>query len=118
MAAIDAAIRGPGSVPPNISDALKAWQDAAEAVYLQDIAERAQYVSAAKWHWQLSYAVDRADAQRLDPNGLLNVLRRVNGEVRDLVRTGWSMFHIFDVEGARPFFQTDMASFSRVLVDA
>jgi hypothetical protein len=110
MAAIDAAIRGPGSAPPSVGDALKTWQDSAQAAFLQDIVERKQDANLAKWHWQLSYAVDRADAQKLDPNGLLDVLRQVNGEVRDLVRTGWSMFHIFDVEGARPFFQTDPAS--------
>jgi Putative DNA-binding domain len=110
LAAIDAAIRGPGSVPPDISDALKAWQDAAQTAFLLDIAERKQYASVAKWHWQLSYAIDRADAQQLDPNGLLDVLRQVNGEVRDLVRTGWSMFHIFDVADVKPFFQTDPSS--------
>jgi hypothetical protein len=83
------------------------WQDAAQAVFLQDIKERKRYANLARWHWQLSYAIDRADAQQLDPNALLDILRQVNGE---LVRTGWSMLHIFDMADAKPFFQTDPSS--------
>jgi hypothetical protein len=110
LAAIDAAIRGPGNAPQGLGDALKTWHDAAHATFLHDIETHKQFGHLAQWHWQLSYSIDRSDGQELDRSGLLQVLREVNAEGQDLTRTGWSMFHVFDVPETRPFFRTDPAS--------
>ena len=110
LSAIDAAIRGPGGAAPITADALKAWHDAAHAVFLADVAARPEFSDLASAHWQLSYAIEQEGGQQLDPSQLVTILRQVNAEVNDFVRTGWSMFYVFDVPEIRPFFRTDPAS--------
>jgi len=61
----------------------------------------------AKRHFQFSYAIERSDDQRIDHRELVNVLRQANLEVQDLVRTGWSMFHVFTRQEIEPVFVTD-----------
>ncbi len=111
LGAIDAALRGGSSAPPDLTDALKTWHDAAHAVFLKDVTEAKEPPpELGKAHWQLSYAIERSDRREVDPNELIDVLRRVNAEVRDLVRTGWSMFYVFTRPEIAPFFHTDIAS--------
>ena len=110
LGAIDAAIRGPGTAPQSVSDALKQWHDAANAAFLEYAKPQSRFADLEKWHWQLSYAIDRSDGQELDRSRLIWVLREVNNEVQTLTRTGWSMFYVFDPPEIRPFFQTDTNS--------
>jgi hypothetical protein len=100
---------GGGRGRTSIEDALKTFHEATHASFLKDAQEQRTVPKLAKWHYQLSYAIDRADHQELDPSQLPDALRQVNSEVRDLVRTGWSMMHIFDRPGAAPFFNSDEA---------
>lgn len=85
LGAIDAALRGAAHPGANI-DALRLWHD------------------------QLSYAIQRSDSQRVNANYLREILHQVNSEVRDLVRTGFSMFYIYTTPDLAPSFNADPAS--------
>lgn len=110
LGALDAAMRGSSSLPSAPMDALKVWHEAAHAVFLKDIIEQKAPSELTKWHCQFSYAIERDNGQQLDPKQLLEILRQVNGEVNEFVRTGWSMFHVFSRAERAPFFNTDPAS--------
>jgi hypothetical protein len=77
---------------------------------LKDVAARDLPPFYSKSYYQFSYAIDREDGQLLDANRLIDILRQVNAEVRDLVWTGWSMFHPFTGSTIGPFFNTDESS--------
>lgn len=111
LGAIETALRGTSATSSvSIEERLKTWHDAAHQAFLKDIVEYSAPSELAKWHYQFSYAIGRSDDQQLDPAQLREMLRQVNGEVRDLVRTGWSMFYIFNRAGIEPFFNVDPAS--------
>ena len=61
-------------------------------------------------HWEFSYSITTSDGQEIDPNNLSRVLREINSEVHDLVRTGWSMFYQFGRDPIHPYFNTDPKS--------
>ena len=108
---IGSALRGPIAPPEQQVDALKRFHDAAHAAFLGLVAAAPNAPpNLGLWHWQLSYAIERADGQNLAPNRLNQILREVNAEVTDTVRTGWSMLHIFDRPEIAPYFVTDPAS--------
>ncbi len=98
---------GPGASHAAV---LEKWHDAAHRAFLDALPPTEQGALLRKWHWQMSYLVLRADGQRLDVGDLITVLREINGEVKDLVSTGWSMFHVFERDELRPRFRTDPAS--------
>lgn len=110
IGALDAALRGAAAPTAATTDQLKTWHDAAHDVFLKDITEYKARAELAKWHCQFSYAIERSDGQRLRHEQLPQILREVNAEVRDLVQTGWSMFHLFSRQDIKPFFDTDPAS--------
>jgi hypothetical protein len=110
LSAIDAALRGSTTTQPPAQDSLKTWHDAAHTAFMQDIDQYNAPEEFKKMHWQLSYYIERADGSRIDPDKLIEVLRQVNGEVHDLVDTGWSMFYVFTKQGIAPSFVTDAAS--------
>lgn len=107
LGAIDLALRGPAHPNPTSAEALKAWHDAAHSIYLEDVQKYAPGSILEKSHVQFSYAIGRQDNQKLDPSRLIDVLRRINSEVEDLVRTGWSMFYPFSPQEIAPYFSTD-----------
>jgi hypothetical protein len=85
------------------------WHNAAHDQFLRDLAQhRPQDTLLKQSHWQFTYAINCGGGQRLDPNQLLEFLRQVNGEVRDFVHTGWSMF--YPLVRPAPVFVTDAAS--------
>ena len=55
----------------------------------------------------MSYSIDRADGQLLDPGRLIGILNEIHAEVRELVYTGWSMFFPFTRRAIEPFFNVD-----------
>ena len=110
LAALDVALLGTNRIQTLAPDALKRWHDAAHAAFMKDVAERKAGEQLAQSHWQLSYSIERSDEQHLAPQTLPNALREINSEVRDLVKTGWSMFYIFNVPEIRPSWRTDEAS--------
>lgn len=90
---------------------LKTWHDAGRATFLGDLKAIADYPQIyEKAHAQLSYRLVVDDEDRLSAKDLISALREVNSEVRDLVVTGWSMFHVFDRPGIRPVWTVDAAS--------
>jgi hypothetical protein len=109
LSAIDAALVGTRGEVTSIEDALKTFHEATHVAFLKDAQQQETFPELAMRHFQLSYAIDRADRQELNPSQLPDALRQVNSEVRDLVRTGWSMMHIFDRPGIAPFFNSDDA---------
>lgn len=110
LGALDAALRGAQPAPSSTQDAIRRWHDAAHVAFLKEISNRDGCEEVAQSHWQLSYSIDRSDEQQLSRQNLLQTLREINSEVRDLVKTGWSMFYIFDVPEIRPSWRTDAAS--------
>jgi hypothetical protein len=110
LSAVDAALRGSNTVSSAVADVLKVWHDAARPIYEKDIADRGLPPFYSTSFYQMSYAIERANGQVLNLDGLIEILRQVNAEVRDLVATGWSMFYSFSQVGSAPLFQTDEKS--------
>ncbi|HEY1980190.1 MAG TPA: ATP-binding protein [Xanthobacteraceae bacterium] len=105
--ALDAALRGSGPIPPSMSDALRRWQDSARTAFLKDVESKSNRKELAKWHWQVSYAIERSDDQVLDANTLLGILREIYREVSDTVNSGWNMIDPEGIDANSPSFQTD-----------
>jgi hypothetical protein len=109
LALIDAALRGQTAPASGVVDRLKIWHESARTAFLRGVEERKAPPEVTKCHFQFSYLID-AGGQQLDRNQLPTILRQVNAEVRDLVHTGWSMFHVFDRRDIAPVFAVDTAS--------
>lgn len=107
---LDATLRGAGMASPSEVDHLKTWHVAAHNVFLRDAVKQTAFPELAGHHWQFSYSIERSDGEELDPSGLIEILREVNGEVHDLVETGWTMFYPFTRSEIAPFFTTDPGS--------
>ena len=58
---------------------------------------------------QFSYMLHAHSDEKLDAARALETLEKINTAVRDTVRYGWSMFHIFTREEIKPHFITDPA---------
>ena len=110
-AAIEAVLRArPATAAPTV-DELKLWHEAARAAFLRDLNAAEEYPQVyEKAHVQLSYCIVTGEGERLQGTELMDSLRQVNNEVRDLVRTGWSMFYIFDRAGIQPVWVVDTTS--------
>lgn len=52
--------------------------------------------------YRLSYTIVRDPNESIPPRDLVKVLKDVNRELQDTVRTGWSMFYPFDGDHLRP----------------
>src|SRR6266446_398161 len=109
ISSIDVSLR---AVDKQLSDeeSIKQWHDAAHATFLRDLKEHKAPSSLEKSHWQYSYAIGRSDGQKIEHSEILEVLRQVNRELSDLVRTGWSMFYPFTRPEIAPVFVTDPES--------
>src|SRR5271165_4648414 len=106
LGAIDAALRGAAATAPDEPTILQQWHNAAHDAFLSMTGDYADRVpSLASNHWEFSYSITTSDGQEIDPNNLSRVLREINSEVHDLVRTGWSMFYQFDRDPIHPYFQ-------------
>jgi len=66
-------------------------------------------VSVKDNHYQLSYRVIRpAGAPTVEGDSLLEAIRQAGERVRNVVWTGWSMFHPFTGDEIKPSFVTDL----------
>jgi hypothetical protein len=110
LSAVDAALRGSGTPSASAESNLKIWHSAAHAVFVKDASQGRAPATLANGHFQFSYGIERSNEQRLPTGELIEILRQVNAEVRDLVATSWSMFHIFTSRGIAPVFVEDPAS--------
>jgi hypothetical protein len=111
LGAVTAALRAGPPTRAAPDEELRRWHDAAHAAFLRDVSNAKQAVQPIKdAHYQYSYMITDGRGERIDPNTLLDVLREVNGEVRDLVVTGWSMFYIFGKHAIAPQFTVDSNS--------
>lgn len=102
-----AALRRVSRDDPSLEQSVLKWHEAAKRRYEGQIEEHGGNAFLINNHFHLSYGIDSADKQEVDPAALGDVLRRVNDEVQDLVRTGWSMFYIFSRAGIRPHTMVD-----------
>lgn len=110
LTAISAALAGGVTgAPAAVTDKLKRWHDAAHKTFLSDVLSRPEFAQAQKAHWQGSYAIETSDGQVLPHGDLIEILRQINNEVPDLVKTGWSMFHVYTRPEIAPVFVTDPA---------
>jgi hypothetical protein len=111
LGAIEAALKTRPSVAMPTTDELKIWHEAARVTFLRDLKATKDYPQIYEnAHVQFSYRVLTPSRERLSGAALLATLREVNNEVRDLVRTGWSMFHVFDRVGIQPEWKVDPTS--------
>src|ERR1700685_4388811 len=108
LAAIDASLRGSTTIPTT-DETLRKWHDAAYAKYARNVEKFRAPSELMLRNFQFSYLIETQDGQRLDPNQLPQVLMRVNAEVQDLVRTGWTMFYVFTVPDVAARFSVDPA---------
>lgn len=112
LSAIEVTLRGEaqGNVGGNQND-LDKWHDAAFAQFKKDVATSAVPKELAERNVQYSYSILRADGQRLDHQALRDsLIFQINSEVKDRVRTGWSMFHPFTRPELAPRFAVDPES--------
>ncbi len=111
LGAIQAALNVSTGSTMQATDQLKKWHDSARAAFLRDLKAVSGYPQIyEKAHLQLSYRIVTSDDAKLTGKELISALREVNGEVRDLVRSGWSMFHVFDRTGIQPSWFVDPES--------
>jgi hypothetical protein len=64
-----------------VADALKKWHDAAHTAFLNDASAQDTRPNLARWHWQVSYIIERGDGQLLKHENLIEILRQVHAEV-------------------------------------
>ncbi len=108
LSAIQAALNAGAAPALSANDQLKKWHDAARVAFLRDLkAVNGHPPIYENSHVQFSYRIVTGGDERLPSNELLAALREVNSEVHDLVRTGWSMFHVFDRLGIQPTWAVD-----------
>jgi hypothetical protein len=108
--ALDAALRGIGPPRASVADALKSWHDAGHKAFLQSAGAQAARPDLVRWHWQVSYAIERVDEQVWKQQSLVEILRQVYAEVQDTVRSGSNMIDPYGVRMLAPYFETDPAS--------
>ncbi len=105
-----AALRRVSRDDPSLELSVQKWHEAAARRYesLLQHQEGGEFLTENGFH--LSYGIESAGKQELDPAKLTDILRRANDEVHDLVRTGWSMFYIFTRDKIRPYTMVDPTS--------
>jgi hypothetical protein len=109
LAGVNAALRGENVVAP--TDRLRIWHDATHSAFVRSLRARSQAPKDLEGrYWIFSYAIDREDGQIFDIDRLINILGEVNREATEQVKTGWSMFHIFNTHDLEPFSNTDPES--------
>ncbi len=94
----------------NADGRVEAWHASAREKYLLEVVECQGDRDLAKRHFQLTYGITRPEGQEIEPGRLVDELRLVNSEVKDLVRYGWSMFHLFNRKDLAPRMVVDRAS--------
>jgi hypothetical protein len=87
---------------PGLEQRVQRWHDAAAARYEGLLLPSTAGVFLAQNHFQLSYGLAHSEGQEIDGSQLINALHDMNEEVRDRVRTGWSMFYPFSRDEIRP----------------
>jgi transcriptional regulator with XRE-family HTH domain len=105
-----AALRRVSRDDPSLEQAVQKWHDAAKRRFVDLLDEAANGDFLKNNHFQMSYGIESATKQELDPAKLTDVLRHTSDEVQDLVRTGWSMFYVFTRDNIRPYTMVDQSS--------
>jgi transcriptional regulator with XRE-family HTH domain len=105
-----AALRRENGDDPSLEARLQQWHVAAANKYrnLLNTFEDGPFI--ARNHFHLSYGIAHREGQEVDPSNLVGILREINEQVYDRVRTGWSMFYIFSRAVIRPRTSVDPAS--------
>ena len=97
-------------VAPDVLQRLTHWHQEGEKRFLQLLPkpEKLRWPVPIKYNrYQLSYLISVDDAEALPIDSLSQVLEKVNRDVRDTVRTGWSMFYPFSGAGIAPAFHPE-----------
>ena len=95
---------------PAATQRLVKWHEESEARFLHLLPNP----EALPWpapirgnHYQLSYLITTAEPESLPDHTLHWILSKVAVSVKNTVRTGWGMFHPFDVPEIAPSFQPE-----------
>lgn len=112
LSAVSVALRGETEPPArNRSAELKRWHDAAYTRFKSDVTECGASPELIRRNVQLSYLIVQPGEQRLNVDDLRHQgLLQINSEVKDRVRTGWSMFYPFTRREIEPRIMIDEAS--------
>jgi len=105
-----AALRREVGDDPSLENRVQQWHDAAATKYKELLASFEDGPFIALNHFQLSYGIAHKEGQEVDPSKLIDVLQQVNEQVLGRVRTGWSMFHVFNRDAIRPRTSVDPTS--------
>ena len=110
LASISKIIRAPEPVNTQ-GENIEAWHQRLHSHYLSLLEENPPDfpVSVKENHYQLTYRLIRpGSSPMLEGNSLLEAIRQAGEHVRDVVWTGWSMFHPFTRNEIKPRFVTDL----------
>ncbi len=107
LAAITAALAGSqaGASPDAailVGKRLEALATAADRDYLSVVGEKTLAAPVRDCRVQFSYLIETENGEALPFRGLANVLREVSNEVDQHVKSGWSLFYVFNVASAAP----------------
>ena len=97
LAGLDPLLRVPGRPVAEPDDPLRRWHDAGYRKFLELVDSDDEAEQLKRGHYQFSYRIAVARGEQLDMAGFVDGLREMGYEVMRLVRSGWPMFHIFDV---------------------
>ena len=105
-----AALRREVGDDPSLESRVQQWHDAAAAKYksLLEPLEDGPFITLNHFHF--SYGIAHSEGQEVDPSKLIDALCGINDQVHDRIRTGWSMFHVFNRYAIRPRTAVDPAS--------
>ncbi|HZL59158.1 MAG TPA: ATP-binding protein [Stellaceae bacterium] len=109
VGAIDAALRG-GHAAEGNDDALQKWHEAAHKAFMDIATKDDREPRLDKNHFQLSYSIVTSDGKQIEPSRLNLILHEIDGEIHDTVKSGWTVFHPFNIDPIGPYFNTDPAS--------
>ena len=107
LSAVSAALSPSSLARPADNAKLRDWAAAADAAYDMKIGDQEFVVPIRDARFQLSYRIETESPASVPLDRLENVLREITGEVDQTVRSGWSLFYIFNRDPLAPYWSND-----------
>ena len=99
----------PQQTVAHAAPALEAWHNATATAFIERVKTKKLpwSVPLIQNYYQLSYEFVLGEHEQIPGKDMIELLKRANSEMRDLVWTGWSMFYPFNRAEIEPYFVTD-----------